>query len=140
MTTPIFCLVLFASWGLLLVAILGCWRVADVLRRKTPPNGFNSGTKHGGDRYWRLNRAHMNTLENLPIFATLVLAGHVSGMTTALFSQLAVAVIVGRIGQTMAHIASNSNMVVNVRFAFFLTQVVAMAGMAGSLLRLVATA
>ena len=130
MTTPLLTLVFFAAWALLLVLALGSWRVWEVLTGKTRANAFNSGMKHGGDRYWRLNRAHLNTVENLPILGALVLVGHAIGLTNGGFAQVAVAVAIGRVGQTFFHVASNRVMSVNLRFACYLVQVGAMVAMA----------
>ena len=52
---------------IVLVTAIGAFRVLQVLTRKKAANEFPSGTPHGGDLYWRLNRAHMNTAENLPL-------------------------------------------------------------------------
>ena len=77
----------------------------------------------GGDAYWRLNRAHMNCLENLPMFATVVLVATVVGIRTGTLDTLAQTYLVARIGQSLAHVSSGSVLAVNVRFTFFLIQV-----------------
>ena len=125
MTTPLLCLLGFAGWAILLVLALGVVRVSQVLSGKKKANEFPSGTPHGSDREWRLNRAHMNTLENLPIFATIVLVGGVAGATSGRLDLLAEIVLAGRIGQSLTHIAAGSNLAVNVRFSFFGAQLVA---------------
>lgn len=136
MTTPILTLIFFAGWGLTLVVMIVCWRAVEVLTGKTVANDFASGSQHGGDLYWRLNRAHLNTLENLPIFGALIVAGHLCGLTDGAFAQLAVTVVVGRVGQTFFHVASNRVMAVNLRFTCYLIQVAAMGAMVVSLIRL----
>ncbi|MCO4764072.1 MAG: MAPEG family protein [Myxococcales bacterium] len=135
MTTPIASLLFFVAWLMLLVLCVGLWRVKDVLAGKTPANGFKSGAEHGSPAYWRLNRAHLNAVENLPAFASLVLAGHLLGVTTGLFATLSIAVAAGRVGQTIAHVSSGRSRVVNVRFAFFSVQIGAMAAMLGLLVQ-----
>lgn len=72
MTRPLLCLLAFAGWALFLVLCIAAARVSQVLTGKKKPNEFPSGVPHGGDRYWRLNRAHLNTVENLPIFGAIV--------------------------------------------------------------------
>ena len=61
-----------------------------------PEITFAAGVPHGSDAYWRLNRAHLNTLENLPIFAAIVLSGWVVGMESAMFNRLAVIVVANK--------------------------------------------
>lgn len=122
MSTPILCLLLFAAWAIVLVLTLGSVRVIQVMRGKNAPNSFPSGVPHGGDRYWRLNRAHMNCVENLPIFGAIVVAAELSGVRTDAISTAATAVIVGRVVQSIIHIASNSNLAVNARFTAFCVQ------------------
>ena len=76
MTTPLQCLVAFALWTLALVLVgVGPWRIGQVLMNKVRPNSFPSGQPHGPEWYQRLNRAHANAVENLPVFAALVIAG-----------------------------------------------------------------
>jgi uncharacterized MAPEG superfamily protein len=70
---PLAALVLHAAWVLVLVLAIGAWRMGQVFAGQKKANEFPSGTQHGSDAYWRLNRAHMNTVENLPTFAALVL-------------------------------------------------------------------
>jgi uncharacterized MAPEG superfamily protein len=124
MKIPILCLVGFAGWALFLVLMIGLYRVTQVLTRKVPPKGFPGGTPHGSERYWRLNRAHMNTLESLPVFATLVLSAALVGVQGPLVDQIAMTILGARVGQSAAHVAGGDNIHVNVRFTFFAVQLV----------------
>jgi len=117
-------------WPIVLVSGIGVFRVSQVLTGKVAPNAFPSGTKHGSDFYWRFNRAHVNSLESLPIFGVVVLVGVVAHVTNPTFDHLAVAAVVSRVGQSIVHVAGNSNMHVNVRFTFFLAQLLCFVGMA----------
>jgi len=117
-------LIAYALWALALVITLAIVRATIVLRGRAKPNSFTAGIPHGGDAYWRLNRAHLNTLENLPIFAAIVLSGWVVGMETATFNRLAVIVILARIVQSFIHLASGSVAAESFRFAAFAVQVV----------------
>ena len=124
MTTPLWCVLFFAAWTLSLVALgVGPWRVLQVLLHRARPNGFASGSPHGPDWYQRLNRAHANCVENLPVFGAVVLLGHVTGLTSGLFATLAQVYVAARVGQTLAHLSSGRSLVVNVRFTFFVVQV-----------------
>jgi uncharacterized MAPEG superfamily protein len=127
---PLLCLLGFALWPIVLVSGIGVFRVSQVLTGKAKPNSFPSGTPHGSDIYWRLNRAHMNSLESLPIFGAVVLAGVVAHADTPLFGNLALTALLCRVAQSTAHISGSSNMHVNVRFTFFLVQNVCFAVMA----------
>src|SRR5437763_12744438 len=120
MPSPLACLVGFALWALVLVLAVGTARSSQVLFGKKRANEFPSGTQHGGDRYWRLNRAHINTVENLPIFATLVLAGMLLHLATPMFLLLPRVILGARIAQSLVHISSGSSMAVNLRFTAFL--------------------
>ena len=122
MSTPLWCLLGFAAWSILLVLSLGTVRVVRVLTRQQTANSFASGVPHGGDRYWRLNRAHMNSVENLPIFGAIVVVGELARVTSSSFALAATIVLVARVAQSTIHIASNSNLAVNLRFTAFLTQ------------------
>ena len=123
MTIPLWCLLGFVAWTLLLLTGIGVSRVSQVLSGARKPNEFPSGVPHGGDAYWRLNRAHLNCVENLPLFASVVLIATVAGIQSGVLEVLARVVLGARVGQSIAHVSSGSNMAVNVRFAFFLTQV-----------------
>jgi uncharacterized MAPEG superfamily protein len=122
MSTPLWCLLGFAAWSILLVLSLGAIRVGRVLARQQSANSFPSGVPHGGDRYWRLNRAHLNSVENLPIFGAIVVVGELARVTASSFGLAATIVLVARVAQSTIHIASNTNLAVNLRFTAFLTQ------------------
>ena len=117
-------LIAYALWAIALVLTLAIVRSAMVLRGKAKANSFTAGTPHGSDAYWRLNRAHLNTLENLPIFAAIVLSGWVVGMESATFNRLAVIVVIARVTQSPIHLVSGSVIAVSFRFSAFAVQLV----------------
>ena len=123
MTTPLWCLVGFVAWTLVLLLAIAFTRVGAVLTGAKKANEFPSGVPHGGDAYWRLNRAHMNCLENLPIFGALVLVTAVAGLRAPLLDTVAKVYLAARIGQSVTHVLSGSVIAVNVRFTFFVVQV-----------------
>lgn len=136
MTTPLWCLLGFAAWTQCLVLLgIGPYRVGKVLFAKARPGSFPAAIPHGPDWYQRLMRAHANCVENLPVFGAVVLTGAVIGYQNATFDQLAVVYLLARIGQTTAHLSSGRGLVINVRFVFFLTQVLAVLGMLFLLVR-----
>ena len=124
MSVPLLTLVLFALWALLLVGGVGGWRAVEVLAGKKPANAFPSGQQHGSDTYWRLNRAHVNAVENLPIFGAVAIAAHLTQTPVDLACWL---VVGGRVVQSLFHVASGRSIVVNLRFTAFLVQVLSIA-------------
>ncbi|HEX4160192.1 MAG TPA: MAPEG family protein [Rhizomicrobium sp.] len=120
----IIALIFYALWALVLVLMVAADRMLLVIRGDTRANSFTPGVPHGSESYWRINRAHLNTVENLPIFAATVLSGWVVGMETLTFNRLAVIVVVARIIQSVIHIASGSVPAVTLRFAAYAVQIV----------------
>ena len=128
-------LITYALWAIALVVTMAVVRTTMVLRGRAKANSFTAGVPHGGDAYWRLNRAHLNTLENLPIFAAIVLSGWVVGMESATFNRLAVIVVVTRVIQSVIHIVSGSVTAVSLRFTAFAVQLACEIWMAVLVLR-----
>ncbi len=136
LTIPMACLLAFAAWtiGLLLLGV-GPYRVGKVLMGKAKSSHFPGGVLEGPDWYQRLLRAHMNCVENLPVFGALVLVGHAVGLHDGLFATLCQVVVAARAGQTVTHLASGRATVINIRFAFFLTQLGCFLTLGGLILR-----
>ncbi len=131
MTLPLWCLLGFAGWTLLLVVVgIGAPRVTQVLAGKAKPDAFPADQPHGSPRYRRTMRAHMNCVENLPIFASVVIVGVLAGVSEPAFGMLAAVVLAARVVQSTIHIASGSNAAINARFTFFLAQIACVVAMA----------
>ena len=130
MTTPLYALMGFVFWTVFLVLAIAGVRVTQVVSGSAAVNAFPSGQPHGGDAYWRLNRAHINCLENLPLFGAVVLVGHVTGLSTGMFATLAEVYVAARVLQSMIHVASGSVVAVNARFVCFVVQIVSLLAMA----------
>ena len=75
MYTPLFCLLGFVLWTAV-IAFVGIVvpRVASVLAGTAPPEGWPADVPHGSERYRRTMRAHLNCVENLPLFASVLFA------------------------------------------------------------------
>jgi len=131
----IIALTLYALWAMFLVLSVGAVRVGQVVRGKAHAGSFTPGVPHGPERYWRLNRAHMNTTENLPIFATVVFAGWAAGAIDPAFNALAMTVVAARAVQSLIHISSGSVQAINMRFTAFAVQIVCQIWMAWLILR-----
>ncbi len=75
----------------------------------------------------------MNYVENLPVFAAIVLCATAAGAASRLLDLLAGAILVARICQTTVHLAfAPSDLAASVRFAFFFVQAICMLAMAAS--------
>ncbi|HXU70494.1 MAG TPA: MAPEG family protein [Polyangia bacterium] len=133
--SPLVCLVAFALWALLLVGALGLVRGGLVLVGRRRPTDFPGGVQHGGDAYWRLNRAHLNTVENLPIFGAIVLSGVVLHVATPMFLLLPKVIVCARVVQSLAHLSSGRSLAINARFTAFIVQVASMFALAIEVLR-----
>ena len=116
----------FVLWTLLLmVSTIGVSRITAILRKQAKPNSFNANVPHGSERYQRCMRAHANCVENLPIFAALVLLGTTCAVPGNLFQLAALTVLPARMLQSVAHVSSAENPAVLARFAFFSVQLAA---------------
>lgn len=127
MTTPVWTLLGFATWTLvLLLATVGVYRWSHILTGRVPIRNFRADQIEGSDWYRRAMRAHANCIENLPVFGAIVFALYVGNVSGDLVNKLAVAVIIARVAQSLVHVCLvQSNTVASIRFAFFFVQIVA---------------
>jgi uncharacterized MAPEG superfamily protein len=123
---PLWMLLGFATWTLLLLlATVGIYRWSRILTGREQIRAFRADHIEGEDWYRRSMRAHANCVENLPVFAVIVLALYVTGIDSPLVRTLTVVVLVARVLQSLVHVSFvQSNRVVTVRFTFFLVQIV----------------
>jgi uncharacterized MAPEG superfamily protein len=135
MTQPLWCLLAFAAWGMLLLYGIGMYRVTAVMKGEKKANEFPGGVQHGGDRYWRLNRAHMNVVENIGFFGVIVIIGTLIRVDSVWWNWLPVAVVGARVLQSLIHISSGRNLAVSFRFTAFSIQHLAMLGMIVEIVR-----
>jgi len=126
MPTPIWMLLGFATWTvLLLLSTIGVYRWSRILTGHTPIKEFRADQVEGADWYRRSMRAHANCIENLPVFGAIVFALYVSQLSGATISYLCIAVLVARVMQSMVHVClPQTNAVSAVRFTFFFVQIV----------------
>jgi uncharacterized MAPEG superfamily protein len=112
----------FALWTLILVFTSVNWRVLEVLRGK----GMNSWGRDDGIAVpaivKRMQHAHFNCLENLPIFAILVFAAYFMGKQPVV-DGLACYVLYARLAQSLVHLIGTSSALVFVRATFYVIQV-----------------
>tara|TARA_B100001939_G_scaffold347654_1_gene369981 strand:+ start:13336 stop:13749 length:414 start_codon:yes stop_codon:yes gene_type:complete len=116
----------FAVWTVLVLFLsVGIYRWSRILTGRVEIKEFRADQVEGQDFYLRSMRAHANCVENLPVFAVIVFALYVSGISTPLADILSVIVLVARVAQSVTHICfTQTNRVALVRFIFFLTQIV----------------
>ncbi len=113
----------FTAWTLLLVLGIFLYRGVRFLGG-TPINHWPRGAAPADDMplIKRVADAHANCLENLPVFAVLVLAAAAMGRLEAIHA-LAPWVLYARIGQTAAHLSGTGQLNVLVRATFWAAQV-----------------
>lgn len=128
MTTPLWCLLGFVAWTLVLLVALASVRVGAVLAGRAAPTDFPAGVPHGSDANWRLNRVHLNCIENLPLFASVVVVATFAGLRLPILDTLAQVYLGARIGQSVTHLISANPVAINVRFTFFLIQFACLVG------------
>ena len=131
MTVPVVVLLLFAGWTLAtLLATVGVYRWSRILTGRATLSEFRADELQGSDWYRRAMRAHANCVENLPVYAAIVVAIAATGVRSPTLDTLAAVLLAARVLQTITHVALvQTNGVVGVRFAFFFAQLVCMAGM-----------
>lgn len=122
---PAYCALLgFTAWTLLLVLAVFGYRGIRFLSG-TPINSWPRGVKSSTDAalVTRIADAHANCLENLPLFAVIVLvAGQMNKLEA--IGGLACYVLYARIGQTLAHLSGTGKLNVLVRATFWAVQLV----------------
>ncbi len=127
MTTPIWMLLGFAAWTLLLLMVtVGVYRWSLILTGLAPIAKFRADQLEGAAWYQRGTRAHANCIENLPVFGAIVLALQVGHVTGALVDALAIAILAARVVQSTVHVCFvQTNTAVSFRFGFYSVQLVA---------------
>ncbi len=126
MTTPIWMLLGFAAWTILLLSsTIGVYRWALIFAGRAPISGFRADHPEGADWYKRSMRAHANCVENLPVFAAIVLALYASGAGGQVADLASIGVLAARVMQSLVHVCvPQTDSVVAVRFSFLLVQLV----------------
>lgn len=126
MTVPIWMLLGFAAWTLLLLlSTVGVYRWTRILLGRVAIREFRADRVEGEDWYRRSMRAHANCVENLPVFGAIVFALYVAGADGSAINFLSISVLVARLAQSLVHVCFvQTNTVVAVRFAFFFVQLV----------------
>lgn len=137
MTLPVSALLGFAAWTLATLAFtIGAHRWSRILAGKARIDAFPADASDGPDWYRRATRAHLNCVENLPVFGAIVLAITATGATGRLFDVLPFVVLGARVCQTVTHVGfAATTRSVSVRFGFFFIQLAAMVALMVALAR-----
>ena len=124
MTTPIWMLLGFAAWTVLLLsATVGVYRWTRILSGRASVSSFRADQVEGEDWYRRSMRAHANCVENLPVFGAIVLALYVGGVGGPVIDILSALVLVSRVLQSLVHVSHvQSDAFVAVRFSLLCVQ------------------
>jgi len=132
MTLPLWMLLSFAGWTLLIMVVgVGTYRWLLIFKGEAALTSFPGDVVHGSSAYRRITRAHANCIENLPVFAVIVLTASVAQINPPLMGNLAAVILGARIAQSCVHmVLPESNATVAVRFTCFLIQVFAKSAMA----------
>ena len=120
--TAIQALLGFAAWTALLVLGIFLYRGLRFVTG-TPINSWPRGVKATGDSALvnRLQDAHANCLENLPVFAVIVLCAAATGRLDSI-AVLAPWVLYARIAQSLIHLTGVGQLQVLVRATFWSAQ------------------
>jgi uncharacterized MAPEG superfamily protein len=131
MTTPLWVLLAFAGWTLLLLlGTVGVYRWSRILTGRAAITEFPADAPHGTAMYRRAMRAHANCVENLPVYGAIALCAAVTAVHSASLDALAIALILARVAQSVVHVAfAETKLTVAVRFSFFFAQLVCMVAM-----------
>jgi uncharacterized MAPEG superfamily protein len=103
MTVPVWVLLLFAAWTLLLLFLtVGYFRWSRILTGRATIREWRPDEDQGTDWYRRAMRAHANCLENLPIYIVVVIALLVTETKSPWLDGLAIILLIARIAQIRA--------------------------------------
>jgi len=116
----------FAGWTVFLLLTVANLRVFNFFTGKKAINAFSPTGDDLPGFGQRVTRAHLNCVENLPVFAALVAAAGLSGQLSIMEGTV-MYVLYARIAQSVAHMISTAHLVVWVRAMFFFVQVLLMA-------------
>ena len=126
MSIQVWAVLAFATWTItILILGVGVYRWSLILAGEAELKSFPGDEPHGSPFYRRAVRAHANCVENLPVFAAIVLAGQAADAHSPTLDLLSAGVVFARVAQTSAHLASGSNAAIAVRFSFLCVQLAA---------------
>ncbi len=113
----------FTAWTLLLVLVVFSWRGIALIIKGNKADSWTRGQQKADDPALirRIEHAHSNCLENLPLFAVIVLAAAAMGKS-AVADQWAMYVLYARVAQSLTHMIGVSHWLVMLRATFWSVQ------------------
>ncbi len=127
-------LLIYIVWTLILALSYATYRLPLVLTGKKAANHWERGNAVDDPAILvRAKAAHLNCLENLPLFAALVLVAAATGQSETV-NAVAGFIVAARIGQSLVHLIGTSFPLVFVRASLFLAQVALMLYLAVALM------
>lgn len=124
MTAATHVLVLFVAWTVLIAFGYVGYRVALVLGMKERANAWTRGAQEHKDPAWvtRFHHAHLNCLETLPLYASVVVAAYITGQLSAI-DPLAYVFLAARVAQSTIHVISTAPLMVFLRANALIVQI-----------------
>ena len=117
-------LLYFAAWTLVLMLIYVMYRTGLVTIGRKRADSWTRGKPTDDPGFVvRAQHAHMNCVENLPVFGAIVLAAYALGKP-AVADGVASYVLWARLAQSTTHLIGVSHVLVFVRGTFFTIQVI----------------
>jgi uncharacterized MAPEG superfamily protein len=109
---------------LILVGGIGVYRWSRILTGRASISEWRADIPQGSDWYQRSMRAHMNCVENLPIYTAVVMALLATDTASSTNDRLALAVLTARVCQSSIHILlPQKDTAVSIRFTFLSIQI-----------------
>ena len=130
--SPLVAVLAFAGWTMLHMVIMITHRSILINSGKAATNAFPPSRDEKMETFYgRVCAAHANCIENLVLFSAIVLPLNtlLNGGNVIDLSTLAWRVVYLRVGQSVSHWYSVSEMAVTVRFMFFAVQLSSMGTM-----------
>ncbi|GAB3670648.1 MAPEG family protein [Salinisphaera aquimarina] len=134
--TAISALMAFVIWTAVLALSYATYRVPMILTGRHKASHWERNSSEPVDDPAVLQRAkaaHLNCVENLPLFAAVVLGAVALGENT-IVDALAAYVLYARLAQSICHLVGTSFVLIAARATFFLIQIFLMLYMAIQLL------
>lgn len=121
--SPMQALVGFTAWTLFLVILVFAWRGYAILLGGRRADSWTRGKVVDNDPavMARIQNAHLNCLENLPIFAVIVLAAAALNKNS-IVAPYAAYVLYARVAQSLVHIIAVNHWMVFPRATFWAIQ------------------
>ena len=117
--TGLTALLLFAALPVILMFLYVTYRVGNVLFAGKRADSWTRGFSAPVPGFFvRAHDAQLNCLENLPVFAAIVMAAHFLGRDS-LVDSVAGPILLARLAQTATHLTGGNHWLVMIRATFF---------------------